>query len=75
MSTRPPAPLAQLRDVDPLAWRVLCAQSSAPGVNPITQALAAALLGDLDLARDVLASGPGAVYLREWPELRPEGVR
>lgn len=61
------APLAQLRDADDDLWRALAAGQVAPGVDPVRQALAAALLGDVALARDILRSG--AAFRFEWPLL------
>lgn len=70
IGAHPPAPLAQLRDVDPRVWGVLttAARDQNPGTDSVTQAMAAALLGDANLARQILRDG--SVHRWQWPELR-----
>lgn len=63
---RTPAPLAQLRTVDPHLWDTVYATSSS---MPVKQALSAALLGDPILAKRILESGVGAWMLMDWPDL------
>lgn len=72
MSGPTPAPLAQLRDVDEEAWRALyTAGYENPGADPRIQALAAALLGDRILARQILENGQAAIWTMTWPDLSP----
>jgi hypothetical protein len=72
MSAPVPAPLAQLRDADEQLWNDVMAKSTAkpsPGTDTVTQALAAALLGDRPLAVEILRDGIGARSVRPWPKL------
>ena len=64
-----PAPLAQLRILDGEAWDLVCRASRSvnPGSDAPSQALAAALLGDLELARSILRDGP--YWTSTWPAL------
>ncbi len=76
-STSPtPAPLAQLRDVDPQAWSEIQAKTdtSNPHEQILAQALAASLMGHRDYAVTVLSTGfyPISVF----PDLaRPGNTR
>ena len=65
----PRAPLAQLRLSDPEAWELVCGASRSvnPGTDAPSQALAAALLGDLGLARSILLQRSGWTYPANGP--------
>lgn len=75
MTAPTPAPLAQLRDVDTAAWSYIfrAEQDPNPGTDVRSQALAAALLGDLELARHILESGKAAIFVTWFPDLRGAG--
>ena len=67
-----PAPLAQLRDADEKLWHDVTISSSgwpSPGTDTVTQALAAALLGDRPLAVEIIRDGIGPRSMRPWPKL------
>jgi len=64
---RPSAPLAQLRDVEPMSWNAIYATTD---LMQLRQALAAALLEAPELAGQIIGAGSGWSLL-EWPDLTP----
>lgn len=69
------APLAQLREKDSLSWRAIMSQghpATSPQIATLAQSLAASLLGDRDLAQQILSDGFYSMHERSihWPDLR-----
>lgn len=69
------APLAQLRDVEPEAWRALMDRGGStadPADATAMQSLAAHILGDHHLGRQIATSGfypLSAACAGQWPDL------
>lgn len=63
------APLAQLGAWDKELWHELFSarRHSNPGSDSVTQALAASLMGDQELAAEILRDG--SIGRNDWPEL------